>query len=294
MEVYQLRTFVAVAREGSITRASELLHASQPAVSAHVKALEEALGLALFERTPRGMTLTAAGQRLLEKAERTLAVHEEMLAEAARIKGRVAGPLRLAASSNASAGFVGGVLSALAAEHPEVEVSVAHARSAAIVEGVRQGAFDAGFFAESGESLDDLAAIEVSRFEVFLAARPGLVAAPLDWRALADLSWIYPGSRSCCALTAERVFEAQGFRPRRVVSVDREAVTRALVASGAGVGLLHADTAKEAEASGEVALVYACPTPVRVLFGHLASRAGDPVVAAAAAAVRARVRAGGG
>ena len=58
MDIYQLRTFVTVARERSITRSSEVLHLSQPAVSAHIKALEDTLGLALFERTPRGKSLT--------------------------------------------------------------------------------------------------------------------------------------------------------------------------------------------------------------------------------------------
>ncbi|MBN1205362.1 MAG: LysR family transcriptional regulator, partial [Myxococcaceae bacterium] len=53
MDIYQLKTFVTVAREGSITRASGLLHLSQPAVSAHIKAMEDTLGLSLFERTPR-------------------------------------------------------------------------------------------------------------------------------------------------------------------------------------------------------------------------------------------------
>jgi DNA-binding transcriptional LysR family regulator len=54
MDIYQLKTFVVVAREGSITRASEILHLSQPSVSAHIKVIEDALDLALFERTPRG------------------------------------------------------------------------------------------------------------------------------------------------------------------------------------------------------------------------------------------------
>ncbi len=75
MDIHQLRTFVAVARERSITRASELLHLSQPAVSAHIKAIEDALGLTLFERTSRGMSLTRDGERLLAKAEQTLAAH---------------------------------------------------------------------------------------------------------------------------------------------------------------------------------------------------------------------------
>lgn len=289
MEVYQLKTFVAVAREGTITRASEVLHVSQPAVSAHVKALEEALGLALFERTPRGMTLTEAGRRLLEKAERTLAVHEEMLEEAARIKGRVAGRLRIGASSNVSAATIGETLAELAARHPEVEVTVAQARSASIALGIRSGTYDAGFFAESGDSIEDVTTIEVASFGVLLAVQRGKGGAAPDWRALEELAWIYPGGRTCCALTAERVFADQRIRPSRVVSVDREAVTRDLVARGVGVGLLHADTAEEAERAGEVDLVYACPTPVRVLFGHLASRAGDPVLGAALDVVRARV-----
>src|SRR5207237_3000722 len=95
MDIYQLKTFVAVAREGSITRASEVLHLSQPAVSAHIKAIEDALGLALFERTPRGMSLTHDGQRLLAKAEQALAVHQELMDEATRIKGHLTGTLRL-------------------------------------------------------------------------------------------------------------------------------------------------------------------------------------------------------
>ncbi|HEY1407941.1 MAG TPA: LysR family transcriptional regulator, partial [Promineifilum sp.] len=68
MEIYQLRTFVTVARESSITRAWELLFLSQPAVSAHIKAMEDELGLVLFDRTPRGMGLTSHGVKLLAKA----------------------------------------------------------------------------------------------------------------------------------------------------------------------------------------------------------------------------------
>ena len=86
MDIHQLKTFVTVARERSITRSSEVLHLSQPAVSAHIKALEDTLGLALFERTPRGMSLTREGERLLAKAEQTLAAHQGLMDEATRIK----------------------------------------------------------------------------------------------------------------------------------------------------------------------------------------------------------------
>ena len=65
LNFHHLLYFRSVAREGSVTRASAALHLSQPAVSAHIKALEDELGLSLFDRTSRGMTLTADGKRLL-------------------------------------------------------------------------------------------------------------------------------------------------------------------------------------------------------------------------------------
>src|SRR5882724_1511214 len=107
MDLHQLRTFVVVAREGSITRASELLHLSQPAVSAHIKAIEDALDLTLFERTSRGMSLTPDGERLLAKAERTLGAHQELMDEAKRIKGRLTGRLRFGAGSNGNNEAIG-------------------------------------------------------------------------------------------------------------------------------------------------------------------------------------------
>lgn len=292
MDIYQLKTFVAVAREGSITRASELIHLSQPAVSAHIKAIEDALDLTLFERTPRGMSLTPDGQRLLAKAERALATHQELMEEASRIKGRIAGRLRLGAGANSSHEAVGRLLTTLSARCPEVEVTLKHGTSLEILAGLRNGSLDAGFYNEAGEVDPALAVVEVSRFKVHVAASPRLVAAssPLDWSALADLPWIYPTASACCGRTAEGLFKQHQVRPRRILNVDREDVTRTLISGGIGVGLLHADTAKEAQARGEVELLLESQDPVRVLFAHLASRAQDPVLEAAAAILNAARR----
>jgi DNA-binding transcriptional LysR family regulator len=288
MEIHQLKTFVAVAREGSITRASEVLHASQPAVSAHIKAIEEALGLNLFERTARGMSLTGDGQRILARAEQTLAAHQELMAEATRLKGRLTGKLRLGAGGGGSSkAAVGHLLTVLSERFPEVEVVLRHGTSLEIPAGIRNGSLDAGYYNEPGAPDPELATVEVSRFAIFLAAPPRLVdrARPLDWKALAELPWIYPTSSSCCGHTAESLFRRHQIRPRRVLSVDREEVTRTLVAGGTGVGLLHADTAKDAEARGEVELLCECPEPVPVLFAYLAGRAQDPLLGAVASIV---------
>jgi DNA-binding transcriptional LysR family regulator len=288
MDFYQLKTFVTVAREGSVTRASERLHLSQPAVSAHIKALEDVLGLALFERTPKGMSLTADGRRLVLKAEQALAAHRDLLDEATRTRGRLSGKLRLGAGSNSNHAAVGRLLTAFAERHPEVEVALRHGTSAEVVAGLRNGSLDAGFYNEPGAPDDDLRATEVSRFKVQVVAPPGTVgeARAVDWAALAEMAWVYPTASACCGRAAEAIFAARRFRPKRVVSVDRVEVTRALVASRIGVGLLHEDAAREAAQRGEVEVVFEADPVVRVLFARLATREADPLVAAAAAIMR--------
>jgi len=291
MDIYQLKTFVSVAREGSITRASELLHLSQPAVSAQIKAMEDALALALFERTPRGMSLTRDGQRLLAKAEQTLAVHQELMDEATRIKGHLTGKLRLGAGSNSNNEAIGRLLTILSECCPDVEVLLKHGTSMEILTGLRNGSLDAGFYNEGGEPDPDLATVEVSRFRTYVVAAPGLVAVsePLDWKALEDLPWVYPTSSACCARTAEGLFRMHHIRPKRIISVDREDVTRTLIAGGLGVGLLHAETATKAQARGEVALLFECQTWVRILFAQLVTRTQDPLLTAATSIVRAGI-----
>ncbi len=286
MDIYQLKTFIAVAREGSITRASELLHLSQPAVSAHIKAIEDALGLSLFDRTPKGMSLTADGQRLRAKAEQTIAAHQELMDEATRSKGRLAGKLRLGAGSNSNNEAVGRLLTVLSECFPEVEVVLKHGASAEILAGLRNGTLDAGFYNEGGAPDSDLATLEVSQFKTWVVGPPG-VAAPLNWKSLAEQPWIYAASSACCGRTAESLFSEKKFRPKRIISVDREDVTRTLVAGGIGVGLLHAGTAKQAQARGEVELLFESTTAVRVLFAHLVSRAQDPLLLAAVSVLRA-------
>ena len=288
MEIHQLKTFVAVAREGSITKASERLFLSQPAVSAHIKAIEDTLGVALFERTPRGMRLTPDGERLLAKAERTLDAHRDLIEEATRIKGRLTGKLRLGACGGSGNGMLGRLLLALSDRCPEVEVALRHGSSREVLNGLRDGGLDAGFHNEAGEPDADLTTIEVGRFGIFVAAAPGLVtpARPPDWRALADLPWICPTSSTCCGRAAENLFRRHDFRPRRIIGIDREDVTRTLIAGGVGIGLLHADSARQARAAGEVEIVCEARKAVRILFAHLTARARDPLVDAVSAIVR--------
>jgi DNA-binding transcriptional LysR family regulator len=96
MELYQLRTFAAVAERGSLTHAAEQLHLSQPAASAQIKLLEDEFGVALFERRSSGLTLTGAGAALLPQIQRLLADANQVVTHAKSLSGQVKGPFRFA------------------------------------------------------------------------------------------------------------------------------------------------------------------------------------------------------
>lgn len=281
MEIYQLKTFVRVAREGSITRASELLFLSQPAVSAHIKSLEEELGMALFERNSRGMQLTLAGQQLLPKAEQLLASHQALLVEAKLLRTGVTGQLRLGSNRAPSAPLLGKLLNRLGETLPEVEIKLEYGSSAQVLAGLDKGDLDAGFYSETGQSFPQLGRIKVSEFGVYLAAPQGWIVDKnqLDWPWLAQQPWICPALHSCCGFVAETLFQQQNFRPAKVVSVDQEAVTRSLIGGGVGMGFLHRETALDAEAKGEVVLLPQVQQTLGVYFGYAKARAEQPLIA---------------
>ncbi|MBC2875018.1 MULTISPECIES: LysR family transcriptional regulator [Streptomyces] len=90
-----LRSFVAVAEEGGVTRAAERLYVSQPALTKQIKQLENRLGTPLFTRSRAGMTLTAPGRALAERAPALLARWDAAARETRRAAGRAARVLRV-------------------------------------------------------------------------------------------------------------------------------------------------------------------------------------------------------
>ncbi len=280
MEIYQLKTFVRVACEGSITRAAELLFLSQPAVSAHIKSLEDELGMALFERNSRGMALTIAGEQLLPKAEQLLAAHQNLLADARLLRSGVSGQLRLGSNRAPSAPLLGRLLNRLGETLPEVEIQLEYGSSAQILEALDKGKLDAGFYSETGQQYPQLARVQVSDFTVMMAAPVGWIEDQdnLDWSVLAQQPWICPALHSCCGFVAETLFQARGFRPAKVISVDQEAVTRSLIAGGVGLGFLHRETAEEAQAKGEVILLPQVKQTLGVYFGYASERQQQPLI----------------
>lgn len=282
MEIYQLKTFVTIAQEGSITRASELLFLSQPAVSAHIKAIEDEIGFLLFERTPRGMLLTENGKKLLIKAEQILVMHKELVSEAKHIRGQPVGKIRIGSNRTPSAQALGKLLAAITQSLPDIELILEYGNSSEILNGIRNNSLDAGFYTDTGLIHEELQALDVDQFGVYLAAPVNWISNidKMDWQELKALPWICPASNTCCGRVAENLFEQEKFRPQKIVNVDQEKVTRTLIAGGVGLGFLHAETAFDAVAKGEVILLGDIQQQVKVKFAVMSERIREPLIKA--------------
>src|SRR6266849_10906509 len=137
-----LRTLHEIARLGSFSRAAEALHLSQPAVSLHVRQLEDSLGLPLLERTGKRATPTRAGTVLLEHGGRALDALEAAAARVHALRGVVAGRVRVGTGATASIYLLPPILRRLRARYPEVELVIVTGNTPEIAKAVTENALD--------------------------------------------------------------------------------------------------------------------------------------------------------
>lgn len=253
MEIYQLKTFVAVATEGNLTRAAERVFTSAPAVSAQLKALEEELGVRLFDRTPRGMSLTLAGQRLLAEAQRTLAAAQSLHATAAQIRGQVRGVVRMGTVSDPAALRLGEVFVQLAEQHPQVALQLRQGVSMHATQAVRRGELDCAWVLCEHPTLDGLEILRLQACEVVAAVPRRLSAAgqPESLEALTRLPWVATPPECGLRGPLDRLFAQAGAPVPATVTADTESAMRSMVASGLGVGLMRRDQAEAAVRDGQ-------------------------------------------
>jgi DNA-binding transcriptional LysR family regulator len=153
MELRQLRTFEAVIEHGTVTDAAVALGLAPSSVSEQIRTLERSLGVALFDRRPKGMRLTAAGERMRDWAGR-------LLRQAEQARREVAGEppaVRLGALETIAATHVPAVLARLAERRPGLRVEVrADAARDQLLAAVAAGGLDAALLLDSGSGLGGL------------------------------------------------------------------------------------------------------------------------------------------
>lgn len=122
LDIDQLRTFIAIAETGSFTRAAEVVHKTQSAVSMQMKRLEERIGKPIFERDGRASKLTEEGERLLDYARRIIKLNAEALASIGNTS--LSGRVRLGVPDDYADRYLPEIMARFSRSHPDVELTV--------------------------------------------------------------------------------------------------------------------------------------------------------------------------
>lgn len=288
MELYQLRTFAAVAEESHLTRAAERLHLSQPAVSGHLKALESELGLRLFDRVPGGMELTEAGRELLAHARRVLSAVDEVKLVAQQLHGDISGMLRVGTVADPESNRLGELLAQARDTHPRLKLELHHAMSGAALAGVQSSELDASFFFGDAPG-PEFRALQLRRL-IYRVTAPAAWADRVDgaqWNEVRMLPWIgTPDTSTHTRLVGDLFAQHSLPPPVATVQADDEGVITNLVVSGLGLALMRDDVARRLERTGDVVIWTRAAVDTALWFVCLAKRIDEPTIAALLEVVR--------
>lgn len=241
IDLDQLRTFVAVAEAGGLSRAAEALHLSLPAISRRLTALEDALGIALLERSTRRVALTQTGREFLPRARRLLDELEESLLGIRETAARRRGVVTLACIPTAAYYFLPATLAAFAQRFPEVRVRVMDLSA----DGVRDAVATGG--AEFGVGMEGAQHPEVEfrplRQDPFVLAcrRDHPLAARRDalrWRDLDKERLVGVSRRSGNRLILDRALLPRGINPNWRYEAEHLSTSLGLVEAGLGIAVV--------------------------------------------------------
>jgi len=244
LSVVRLRVLREVAQHGSISAAAEALSYTQSAVSQQIAVLEREAGMKLLERRPRGVRLTAAGQTLVEHAERILARLQAAEAELSAIAGLRGGHLRMASFPTAGATLMPVAIATFRASYPEVTLTLAEGEPQEIAARLKAGEFDLALLFEfAGETSlqQDMTRVELLEDPMYLALPGDHALAARKRLHLEDLAaeaWIQTSSSSPCARHVVDCCRAAGFEPNVAFESDDYQTVQGLVAAGVGVALI--------------------------------------------------------
>lgn len=236
--------FVTVAEQGGVTRAAETLRVAQPSVSAQIRALEAEIGQPLFDRLPRGVRLTDAGQVVLRRARRILGEVAEIDSDIDELSGLRRGRVELGAIPTITSHLIATVVKSFRGLHPGVEITVEEARTSLLLDGVAAHRLDVAVVTSQGqvpqvdlELLFDEELVPILAPDDPLAGRSDVTLAELGERPFLLLETGF-GLREIIWNACRNA----GFTPRVAQEMESVQAIKALVQIGMGVSLVPSMT----------------------------------------------------
>lgn len=244
-DLRQLRFFVTIAELMNVSRAAEALHISQSALSRQLQALEEEIGLRLFDRVGKRLVLTAEGEEMLPRAARLVEQVEALSTRAdALAQGRI-GYLRIGSTPQTIAALIAPALKAFRVGHPLIEVTLLEGANRELIEMVERGAVHVAI--AGSEDLNAFGNAPLFRAELLAYLPPDdprIGASALAIETLKDKPFLVLRRGFLTREMFDHACRKADIRPRIVLESDSPHALVAMVEAGHGIAILSSSAAK--------------------------------------------------
>ena len=267
MEIHQLRYFVAVAEEGSFSRAAAKVRVAQPSLSQQIRKLEAEVGQPLFDRLPRSVVLTEAGRCLIDYARQILSSIDDARRCVGDLKGEIGGKLAVGAIPTIAPYVLPDLVGKFQKHYPEVTLEIVEDVTEGITRRVEAGELDVAL-ASTCHSSPTLRRESVGN-EPLLALLPE--RHPLAKKTLVELDdlksqrFLLLHEMHCLSQQVHHLLEARRLRPEIALAGSQLGTIANMVAAGIGVSIVPQLMVNHQAIPGCVSLPFAPPVPEREL-----------------------------
>jgi LysR family transcriptional regulator, nitrogen assimilation regulatory protein len=241
MDLKQLHSLLAIAETGSVTRAAEILHIVQPAVSRQVKLLEEELGVTLFDRERHGMVLTAPGRRFVDHVRRALQELAQAKAEVRPRASQISGSVVVGFLPSAAENMVGTLMGRIRHSHPHIYLKSYVSYMADLESALEKNEIDVALLYLRFDGERRFPSTALLEDPLFLVGPPdaGLdLATPTPLSTLNKLPLVLPAPGQNVRALIEKQCRAAGVALNVVAESSSISVQKSLVLQGVGLSLL--------------------------------------------------------
>jgi DNA-binding transcriptional LysR family regulator len=283
LSLRQLTVFLEAARQMSFARAAESLHLTQPAISMQIRQLEETLGLPLFERIGKKLSLTQAGESFRHHAARALGELQDAEQTLNALKGLRGGHATVGIVSTAKY-FAPKLLARFTQRHPQVEIQFLVGNRELLIRALRDNEIDFAVMGRSPDPLDATAEAIAENPHVLVAHKSHRLAGAreFDFQELREDAFLMREPGSGTRLVMEAMFKQHLFSPKRTVMLGSNETIKQAVMAGLGVSLLSLHSLELELRVGEISLLDVMGTPILRNWHIVHMNAKKPAPAAAA------------
>ncbi|WP_417210326.1 LysR family transcriptional regulator [Antarctobacter sp.] len=259
MDFRQLRYFLAIAEAGSITRAAEHVGVAQPALSLHIKTMEEELGTQLLIRSKSGVAPTEAGQLLMQRARAILDDLARTEDDIRTLDSDPMGEVRIGLPGTISNIVAMPLIKAVHTRYPRIRLNIAEAMSGFIAGWLEEGVVDLAVLYEPSRSQGIASTLLLEEELVVLWPGETDCLAEMGLSGLRDLPMVLPSRAHGLRLLVDRACATLGFSPNVALEIDSYANIKRLVAEGFGASILPTHAVLPETHAGTLAISHIAP-----------------------------------